>query len=351
MVQPDIGTDIERRDAQHTAGYTDSSARNVVAILIVIVAAMLLALSVPAIWLNRMVTDTEVYVETVAPLAEDPDIQNAVAAAVSEALIEKIDAQSRFEQVLPESLELLVIPIVQAMDDFVNTQALEFVRSDRFAAAWERTNRVGHKALVAAVTGRDTGAVGVEAGTITLDLGTLADEIKTGLMDSGFELAARIPTSGIEKQVVLYESPMLAQLSSAIDVISKMAMWIPGAGMALAVIAIILASDRRRVVLWLGGALAFAALLPLGGLYFSQSQVTAQLYRLASIPTPAAQSAFHIIFRDLVAADQGMIVVGLALWGVALLVGPTGRALATRLGLSGAMLPARTEVDHAEDSV
>jgi len=321
--------------AAQVAGGGSARGRNAAAIAIVLVAAILLALAVPAVWLNRMVTDTDVYVETVAPLAEDPDIQNAVASSASEALTEKIDAQARLEQVLPENLQLLAIPVSQAVNEFVNKQALVFVRSDQFAAAWETTNRVSHKALVAAVTGRDTGAVGVKAGTITLDVGTLATEIKTRLVDSGFDLANKIPTSGIDKQIVLYESPMLAQLSSAFDLIARLAMVIPLLGIALAIAAIALAADRRKAVLWLGAALTIAAILPLQVLYFGQSQVTTQLYQLASIPTPAAQSAFNIVFRDLVAADRAMIALGVVVWVGALLAGPARWAVAVREGLSG----------------
>jgi len=311
--------------------------RNFAAISLALIAALLIALAVPALWLNRMVTDTDVYVETVAPLAEDPDIQNAVAVAASDALAERIDAQSRLEEVLPENLQLLAIPVSQAVNQFVAKQATAFVRSDQFAAAWEAMNRVSHKAIVTAVTGRDTGAVGIEAGTITLDVGTLAEEIKARLLDSGFDLAARIPTSGVDKQITLYESPALAQASSAFDLISRMAIAIPFLGLALAAAAIGIAANRRRAVLWLGAALTVAAILPLQALYFAQSQVTAQLYSLAAIPEPAAQSAFNIIFRDLVAADQAVIALGVVLWLGAIVAGPSHWAVALREGLSGGL--------------
>lgn len=327
----------DRLKSEVVATTPSSRGRNAWAVIIAVAAALVLALAVPAVWMNRMVTDTDVYVATVAPLAEDPDIQNAVAAAASEVVIERVDAQERLKQVLPENLQIIAAPVSQAVNDFIAKQAVSLVRSDQFASIWEQANRISHKALVAAVTGRDTGVVGVQAGTITLDVGALADELKTRLEAAGLGFVANLPTSSIDRSIVLYESPVLAQMSSAFDVITRVALLLPLIGLALAAGAIAIASDRRKAVLWLGGALAIAALLPLQALYFGQTYVTAQLYELAAIPTPAAQSAFEIIFRDLVTADQAAVALGVALWLGALLAGPARWAVAMRTGLSGGL--------------
>jgi len=306
-------------------------------IALAVVAALVLALAVPAVWLNRMITDTETYVATVAPLAQDPDIQNAVATRVSAALIEKVDAPARIRSLLPENLKIIAAPVGQAVNGFIADQTLVLVRSDRFATMWGSVNRVSHKALVAAVTGRDTGAVGVKAGTITLDIGAVADELKSRLEAAGLGFAANIPTSAIDRQIVLYESPLLAQLSTAIDLISRIALLLPLLGFGLAAAAVAIAADRRKAVLWLGGALAVAALMPLQALYLSQTFVTAQLYELASIPTPAAQAAFGIVFRDLIAADRAAIALGAVLWLGAIVAGPASWAVAVRAGFSGGL--------------
>lgn len=345
--QPDIvglQERIEQLEAENTelkksvtVSGPSTRGRNAGAVSLAVVAALLLALSVPAVWLNRIVTDTDVYVATVAPLAQDPDIQNAVATAASDAVIERVDAQSRIKQLLPENLQIIATPVSQAVNDFIAKQAFVLVRSERFATTWEAVNRASHKALVAAVTGRDTGAVGVKAGTITLDVGVLAEELKTRLTAAGLGFAANIPTSAVDRQIVLYESPLLAQLTSAIDMITRIALWLPLLGIGLAAAAVALAADRRKAVLWLGGALAVAALLPLQALYFGQGVVIKQLYELASIPSPAAQAAFAIIFRDLVTVDRAAIALGSVIWVGAVIAGPARWAVALREGLSGGL--------------
>jgi len=311
--------------------------RNAAAITIAVIAALFLALAVPAVWLNRMLTDTDVYVETVAPLANDPAIQDAVADAASEAVVERADSKARVETVLPENLQVLATPLSQAIDDFIRKQSVNLVRSDQFASLWETVNRASHKALVAAVTGRDTGALGVEAGTITLDVGALAERLKGRLEDAGLGFVANLPTSSLDKQIVLYESPVLAQLTSTVDLVSRTAFVIPLIGFALALGAIALAADRRKALLWLGGGLAIAAILPLQVLYLGQTYMVSQLEQTASIPTPAAQAAFEIIFRDLVTADRAAVALGVLLWVGAVLAGPARWAIALRTGVSGGL--------------
>ena len=50
-----------------------------VAALLIVLACALAPLSVVAIWTRNQVTNTDRYVATIAPLARDPAIQNAIA--------------------------------------------------------------------------------------------------------------------------------------------------------------------------------------------------------------------------------------------------------------------------------
>ena len=59
--------------------------------LLIVVACALAPLSVVAVWAKSEVTDTERYVSTVAPLATDPAVQQAVSARVTEEVLTYID--------------------------------------------------------------------------------------------------------------------------------------------------------------------------------------------------------------------------------------------------------------------
>ena len=53
--------------------------RTVVATLLIVIGCVLAPLSVVAIWSSNQVTDTDRYIATVSPLADEPAIQDAIA--------------------------------------------------------------------------------------------------------------------------------------------------------------------------------------------------------------------------------------------------------------------------------
>jgi hypothetical protein len=305
-----------------------------------------LAVSVPALWLNRIVFDTDTWVETVAPLAEDPAIQDAVATAASDAIIEQLDAEQRIRDLLPDEFRLdqFAPMLASSVESAVRSQTLKLVQSEQFVTIWTEINRKGHEALIASITGRE-GIVSVQSGTFTLDTGLLIDEVKTRLEDRGLDFVSRIPTAPLDKTIVLYESDAIAAAGPILDAIQKAAFWLPVLGLALVAGAFGLAGDRRKVALWLGMAVAVLAIMPLQFLYLAQYYAVRQVEELALIPSAAAQNAFAIIFRDLVTADRTLAVLGLVVWFGAVIAGPARWATALRSGLSGGLSSASSHLE------
>lgn len=323
--------------AEKVASTRSGRARNAVAAAVMIVATLALALSVPAVWINRMVTDTDYYVSTMAPLARDAAIQDAVAKAASDAAIEQLDLKTRLESRLPTELAFIAAPISSAADGFIREQATKFVRSDTFPQIWDKANEVSHQAFVTAVTGRETGAVQVEAGAITLDLGILVDKVAEQLSGAGFGLADKLPTGAVNKRITLYQSDALAQASVWVGQLQRIALILPLIGLALVGGAVALAENRRRVLLWLGGGLLVFTLLPLQAIYLGQSVVATNLAALGSIPNEAAQNAYGIIFAALIDAEQLAVGISLLVILAALLAGPSRWATALRGGINGGL--------------
>jgi hypothetical protein len=319
--------------------------RNSWAVVIALIAALVFAIAVPALWLNRVVFDTDTWVETVAPLAEDPAIQDAVAAGASDALISQLDAETRLAELLPAELDAFAPLLASSVENAIRSQATNIVRSEQFAELWAEINRVGHQALITAITGRDEGALEIDSGVFTLDTGELIDMIKAALVERGLGFVERIPTDRLDRQIVLYESDSLAAAGPIVDAVQAAATIIPLLGIALLIGAFALAADRRRVALWFGAAVAIGAILPLQALYLSQYAAVTQVANLSSIPTDAAQSAFDIIFRGLVTADQTLAVFGLVVWFGAVVAGPARWAVALRSGLTGGISGAASRLE------
>ncbi len=310
--------------------------RNGGAAAIMLIATMAVALAIPAVWVNRMVTSTDYYVSTVAPLARDAAIQDAVAGAAADAAVKELDLQTRIESRLPTDLAFLAAPISSAGDNFIRKQASAFVHSDAFPKVWDQVNRVSHQAFVTAVTGKQTGAVQVEAGTITLDLGVIVDKLVARLETAGLGFIENIPRTGaLDKTITLYQSDTLAQMSSAVNFLQQVALVLPILGLALVAGAVAIAADRRKALLWLGWSLLAWTLLPLQVIYIGQGVVGAKLQSLASIPSDAAQNAYGIIFSQLVTMERLFVALALIVIVGALLAGPSRWATAVRRVFKG----------------
>ena len=67
--------------------------RSVVATLLIVIACILAPVAGVAVWMKNLVTDTDRYVTTVAPLARDPAIQNAVADKITAEIFAHVDVQ------------------------------------------------------------------------------------------------------------------------------------------------------------------------------------------------------------------------------------------------------------------
>ena len=86
--------------------------RSVVATLLIVVGCILAPLSVVAVWAKNLVTDTDRYVATVAPLARDPAIQNAVANKITTEIFSRLDVAGITNQAVDALAERGLPPLI-----------------------------------------------------------------------------------------------------------------------------------------------------------------------------------------------------------------------------------------------
>jgi hypothetical protein len=313
-------------------------ARMIGAMVLVIVGCLLAALAVTAVWLDNTVLNTDTWVATVGPLASEPAIQNYVADQATAALFAQVDVKSYVDQVftlLPPKAQPLVAPlaapITAAIQNFVHEQALKFTRSPQFAKLWVEVNRVGHKAIVDLLTGK-TGAVQASSnGAVTLDIGMIVDAVKQQLVANGLTFVNKIPTSALDKQIVLFKSSALGEVILAVAALQASALALPILALLFLIGAIALATDRRKSIVWIGIGIVIAMLVPLELLYLAQFPLIAGLGN-AGVPADVATILYNTIFAGLRAIERGLVVIGFVIWVVAMLFGPARWAVALRGG-------------------
>lgn len=327
----------------------------IVAICLVLV-GVLAPLSIVATWAHDEVSDTDRYVETVAPLADSPEVQAAVTARLTDRIMGLLDVEAVTKDAIDAlaarglrqravaGLTALSGPLTQGVENFVGTQVGRIVASDEFADAWAQANRVAHTQMVAVLTGETGEAVQVSGGTVQLNLGEVIDRVKERLVDAGFTLASRIPQ--VSAEVTLFQSADLARAQTAFRLLDAAARALPIVALVLLGIAIAV-SRRRRRTLTIGALVIAGSMLALGA--------ALNLFRIAyldavpsdAIPADAAAVIFDEIVNFIRLNLRALLVISLAVAFVAWVSGPEQAPAAVRRGTTRVLDTVRHRRDSA----
>ena len=217
--------------------------RSPAAALTGLLAALLLPVSLLSVWVHGVVSDTDTYVETVTPLADDDVVK---AAAVEELEREALQLAATTGTPLPPGTEELVHLVVQRVVD-----------SPTFRTAWVEANRAAHKQLVAVLEDRNDARIDDE-GRVSIQLATVFGAIAQTLADQGLVDADK--AADIDASFAVMDADQLAKARRAYDALDTLGFWLPLAWAALVLLTLLLA--RRR--LSSTAKLAAASLLTMG---------------------------------------------------------------------------------------
>jgi hypothetical protein len=315
-----------------------STARWFGAVVALVLAAVLGMLSVVVGYARDALLDTDRYVQMVAPLAEDPDVQAAVATRISSEINKKLDLKAHVDQVVaaletrgaPEVLATLAGPVTSSLEGFVADEVGKFVRSDKFAQLWDQANTTVHTQITALLEGESTELLVVKGDTLYLELGPVIDQVKTRLVDRGLALAEQLPA--ISVQFPLMEVPGLPNAQGLASLLNTLAWVLPIAALVLFALGAYAAPNRRRALLIGALMVAVAMLLLLFAVAVGRTVLLAHLP--ADVRSPQAVAAvFDILVRFLISAAKSLLVLALIAAIAAWLVGPGRIASAIRRGL------------------
>ncbi|MER7708072.1 hypothetical protein ABTX81_34935 [Kitasatospora sp. NPDC097605] len=325
------------------------------ATVLVIVASVLSLLAVIAVWAHDEITDTDRFVATMAPLAHDPDVQNALANRITDAATEQIDvkafvndlSQAAAEQGVPPRLAQLLggltSPLEGALTDLVHGAAQRVVTSEAFATVWEEAVRAGHATMVKALTGQGGGAVQLKNDEVVIDIGPMVERVKTELVNAGFAPAAKIPE--VHTSFVVFSSPDLAKIKGWFRLLQILGWWLPVITVLIAAIGVLTAFNRRRALV--GAALGIGAAMLLLGIALA----VFRSYFLDHLPpdaSPAAAGAVYDAIVDYLRTAVrmiGFLAVVVALG--AFFVGPSRAAVTVRSVTGHGVAALRASADSA----
>ena len=174
--------------------------RRVVAAVLVVVTAIVFTVAVVGVWTRRTALNTDRWVETVGPIAEEPAVQQALGDWMTTELMGAIDPEAFFESVLPEQGQALAAPLSSALSGFVADRVDTFLASDRFEQLWVEVNRRAHARVVDVLEG-DTGNLQVEDGEVVLNLVPVLNGVLAQISEASPEIFGRtvdIPTVTVD---------------------------------------------------------------------------------------------------------------------------------------------------------
>lgn len=251
------------------------------AVVLVVVASFGVVVSTVATWVQRNVYDADAWVDTVQGLPQDPVVADGLAQWATDELIDATDARARVEDLLPDQAQLLVGPIMSALESGVRSAATTVITSDQFHTVWVALNRFAHERLMTLLL--DQGIIlRTGGGTVRLDLlpvmAAVLDRVHgvvPGLfsgddpptLEAGMpldeEVSALSEYLGIDLpedfgQITLVESPALHQAQRAVVWLVGLLVVLLALTAAAAAGAVAVSVRRRRTVLQLGAGAALA---------------------------------------------------------------------------------------------
>ncbi|MEU1973596.1 hypothetical protein ABZ477_18210 [Microbacterium sp. NPDC019599] len=240
--------------------------RAFVSALVIVIASILVPVSIVAAWARVQLVDEEAFVATLAPLAQDPAVQQLIIDEAMDAVNANVDfdelTSSVFDGIaqlgLPpraqDALQLLQAPAAAGLENLVTTAVTRVVESDAFANVWATTTRAAHRALTTAATSDGGGLVVMTDDGVGIQLGAIVAQVKQNLIDRGIGVAQVIPA--VDKVVIIGTGSALVTIRTTYAIASTLGFWLPIITLALFGLGILIA--RRRSVAVIGTGIGFA---------------------------------------------------------------------------------------------
>jgi len=307
--------------------------RRWLALILVVMSVVGLVVSALALWSDSLVFNTDRWVATVAPVAEDPAVRHSVSTFVADKTLEVADLQNRIANALPSDAAVLAQPLTQALRDFLIKEIDKFLATPTAQRIWVDVNRFAHEQLITALQDKNK-YVAVNQNDVTLNLlpligvalqrleaqipkllgkdvqlpridpTTAPEQIRTLLQDAtGMTLPADFGTVTLLKGSQGYEAKQALRLFHTLVIVICVVT-------ALLIVAALLVSPRKR---WTALELGLGVLLAVVIVRVAERQIEERI--VAALKNEGALSVAEAFLSSAISSLNG-IVVWLSVGGV-----------------------------------
>jgi hypothetical protein len=314
--------------------------RSIGVVVCVVLAVLLTTPAVVAFWGQRTLNDAQRYLDTVGPLVNSPEVQDAIATTVTNAIEQQVDIEAVLNEVFAgvidrPRLQKLVGPLSGAINGLIDREVRAFVASDAFADIWVRVNTRAQQALVRLLKGEETGAVSVQGDQVVLDVSDVIDQVKQRLVARGLTIVENVPIPDKDRQIVLLTAPQLKQARTIYAFANPVARWLILVVAALYLAAFLLSRRRPRMTVIIGVALVANALLLAWALSIGRQLFINEL--AGTVFGPASSVFYDTLGAYLERGWHVLAWLGLILMVVGWFTGSNASGTAVRTTLSGGL--------------
>lgn len=309
-----------------------SWAWTLLATVLIVLGAILAPVAVVASWAKVQLTDTDSFVATYAPLANDAGVQAFVTDEAVKAVQDNVDIDQLTSQVIDgitdlgtgpvatKALESLKAPLAQGIESLLRSTVQRFVASDAFAQVWQQALRTSHDQLIATMQNDPKAAITVGSdGSVGIQLAPIIDRVKQLLLDQGVTFAAQIPS--VDRTITVAQSSSIPTLQLFYGLAVAAGAWLPWVAIGLLALGVVVARRRALALVWAAVALGLAmgvtlAAIGIGRLVFVSS-VSPSL-----VPSGLAQTLFSTVTDAMIATAVAVLVLAIAVAVVGWFSGP-----------------------------
>ena len=213
---------------------------------IIVLASVIGFFAVFAVWAQRQLLETDTWTETSSELLEDEHIREAVADFLVDSLYQNVNVEKELAGALPKRLKPLAGPASGGLRQLADRAALQALERPRVQLLWEEANRQAHPVFLNVVEGGDE-TVSTENGVVSLDLRTRCEA-------GGSARGRRLGRDPSRCRADRDPAPdQLSAAQDAVNLLRKLAIILPLAGLGLYALAIYLARGWRRRALRASG--------------------------------------------------------------------------------------------------
>lgn len=282
---------------------------------------LLLLFTIPATiagnWTKRQVFNTDVFVETVAPLASTPEVQDQAVAKIMTFIDEAV--AGGIDGIDSRSLTFTANVAYDTQRPRIERIVQLVIQSNEFETAFVAISTGAHTIIVDLLQNGESELVKSSDGMVYLDLTPafklLADELKTlNIADfSGVTLDPNNPPRQL--QIDLVESDGLAKAQRYADLLDQIALILIGATVVLMALYLVIAKNKGLGLFGLGIITLVAMALLRTGHFLGQE------FLIGEIPDPNQQTLATDVYTIVLRSLLDWVQIGAAIGAVAVVAG------------------------------